>query len=161
MKKQSGFTLIELLLVLAIIGIISAIAIPALLAQRARARDKAAISNTVGRVDDLVGQFDKFKEAGLTGAAIVTSCNNYLVATTGKDKNPWNTAAAAYGTVTALAGNGTKTAFEAAMTVGSLGQAMMYIQPPAASGIGFLGGAVKVQNSINGSTTVKKSVAVE
>ena len=38
MKKQSGFTLIELLLVLAIIGIISAIAIPALLGQRARAR---------------------------------------------------------------------------------------------------------------------------
>ena len=38
MKKQSGFTLIELLLVLAIIGIISAIAIPALLGQRERAK---------------------------------------------------------------------------------------------------------------------------
>ena len=39
MKKQSGFTLIELLLVLAIIGIISAIAIPAMLNQRGRARE--------------------------------------------------------------------------------------------------------------------------
>lgn len=161
MKKQSGFTLIELLLVLAIIGIISAIAIPALLAQRARARDKAAISNTVGRVDDLVGQYDKFKEAGLASAAIVTSMNNYLVATTGKDKNPWDTASPAYAAIATLAGNATKSTFEAAMTATNLGEARMYVQTPGAAGVGFLGGAVKVQNAINGSTLVKKSVAIE
>ncbi len=161
MKKQSGFTLIELLLVLAIIGIISAIAIPALLSQRARARDKSATENMVGRVGDLIGQWDKFREKGYTSGQALTSMQTYLVNTSGKDKNPWNTSGAsgAYDPVIGvLAGNATASAFAAAAAgttgAGKLGQVKMNLQyPNAATGNpGFIGGAVYLQASSSSDT---------
>lgn len=159
MKKQSGFTLIELLLVLAIIGIISAIAIPALLSQRARARDKSAVENMVGRVGDLVGQWDKFREAGLTSAASISSMQNYLVATSGKDKNPWNTsgASAAYNTTfNKTTGQATASAFAAFVatkaTASTKGQVQIGVQTPAAGLPGFVGGAVYLNASSTSDT---------
>jgi len=99
MKKQSGFTLIELLLVLAIIGIISAIAIPALLGQRERAKAKAVQGNIDGVAGECARVSDTLKENGSNPSALdvvnsVLALSNY---NTPNAKNPYNSAIAPFG----------------------------------------------------------------
>jgi type IV pilus assembly protein PilA len=66
-NKDEGFTLIELLLVLAIMGIISGIAIPAFLSQRHRAR---LIGDAQSNAQVLRMQLETYKaDTGLYGAS--------------------------------------------------------------------------------------------
>jgi prepilin-type N-terminal cleavage/methylation domain-containing protein len=162
MKKQSGFTLIELLLVLAIIGIISAIAIPALLGQRARARDKSGIANVDGAIGDAIGIWDKSREGGTTPAVAMASVVAVLTANHTKDKNPWNGAANAYGFEAVAANTYSSIApFITALAQGSLGQAHFTGLYSTATLPGFIGGCVLLHGSINGATSYRKAVAVE
>ena len=98
MKKEAGFTLIELLLVLAIIGIISAIAIPALLGQRERAKAKAVQENTVSIAAECARINDQAREAGaaISPTAVATAAiglSQYSVV-----KNPYTGLNGAYAT---------------------------------------------------------------
>jgi prepilin-type N-terminal cleavage/methylation domain-containing protein len=106
MKKQSGFALVELLLVLAIIAILTAIATPTLLNQRARARDKAAMANADALIADLVAGYDRCLEAGtnLTSNAVfeanvLGTATNPLVPIFFNTRNPWGTTPSGYAPV--------------------------------------------------------------
>ncbi|MDE3032364.1 MAG: prepilin-type N-terminal cleavage/methylation domain-containing protein [Acidobacteriota bacterium] len=100
MKNQKGFTLIELLLVLAIIGIISAIAIPALLGQRERAKAKAvqgnvdAIGGECARVNDTLKENGTVADATQVVASVL-SLSNYSASNA---PNPYQGNLAAFGT---------------------------------------------------------------
>jgi type IV pilus assembly protein PilA len=74
-----GFTLIELMIVVAIIGILSAVAIPQFLGVRNRAAASAKVGELVGLAKECaVGQVTKFDQGpsvGTSGIVVTGTCN--------------------------------------------------------------------------------------
>ena len=120
-RKQQGFTLIELMIVVAIIGILAAIALPAYQDYTARAQASEALSITAGiradfgvaqseggavaeeGIDDLAGQY--VENVNLNGSIIQVSFNQGGVAGFSMEISPlisggqiqgWNCYGAAY-----------------------------------------------------------------
>lgn len=103
MKNQKGFTLIELLLVLAIIGIISAIAIPAMLGQRENARQKATEGAAAAIKGELVAYADGLRKKGTspTAAAVLSGVNALDAYKFPAAKNAYTPTASPYTSATA------------------------------------------------------------
>jgi prepilin-type N-terminal cleavage/methylation domain-containing protein len=149
MKNQKGFTLIELLLVLAIIGIISAIAIPALLGQRERAKAKAVQGNMDAVAGELARVNDTLK-ANATGVvtpdtvvASVLALSNYNTPDT---MNPYQGKTAPY------ASTDTKTTGQVCLVANSA-----YVDPATSQSYGAV---TIIGYYLNGSTLVSTAKLV-
>lgn len=99
-NNMSGFTLIELLLVTAIIGILTAIALPVFINQRAVSRDRASVSNMVNKLDDVMVNVSQELQAGVGSMAIMTNVTGLLIAD--KSVNPWSNGSTAYGGISVV-----------------------------------------------------------
>lgn len=80
---EGGFTLIEILVVILIIGILAAIAIPAFLNQRQHANDAAAVSEATNIAKAIETYFANNKDETILTPAAVTEIKNMVKKTNG------------------------------------------------------------------------------
>ncbi len=149
---------------LVFLGIISAIAIPALLGQRGRARDKAVVQNLLGTLPDLMKVHDKGSERNAPPDQVHQELDATLQTLANGSRNPWNQAQPAFEhriqVCEGLTPEGVREAAEARAT--DRGTAVFVIQfRTTVQAPGYLAGAVRTQMPINGRTLVSKVVELD
>lgn len=152
MPTSSGLVLgiiglIMPVVMLPFVGIVSAIAIPALLGQRARAREKAVVSTLHTTLPDLADRYEHALEDGRDALAIKADLEQVLQ-TSAHLKNPYNPATPAFAYTVAVTSAATEeevaaVAQEQATTLGEVAFVMSVPLDPQAPR--FVAGAVLTQ----------------
>lgn len=151
--------------VLMIIGMVSALAIPALLGQRDRARDRAAMENVITQTQELAARCNEVFASGGEEASIVPLLESHLRERGGLDKNPWNPAQPAFSSsVTVMDNMDRETLIDFARSQATvLGQGTFVLQLPSKSGEsvqhdGHLVGATRIKRVIDTSNVFVKAI---
>ena len=95
-NRKKGFTLIELMIVVAIIGILAAIAIPQFASYRQRAQDsaaKSALKNLATAQEDYYQQHDIYVNAGEEANLSFTPETSLTFAVINGDSDSWSATA--------------------------------------------------------------------
>jgi len=77
MSKKSGFTLVEIMIVVAIIGLLAAIAIPSFVKARDTSRQNACINN-LRQIDSAKEQWAMANNIAGTAAVVTTAVDSYI-----------------------------------------------------------------------------------
>lgn len=145
------------------IGIVSAIAIPAILSQRSRARDKAAIGNLMQGMGDLLPRCDELASHGRSPVEIRQELEAALRGRHGADRNPWNLQEPAF-TFTIAPVEGVEPA-QATEVLASMpateGRCAFAFQASTQGHPGWVGGWVELHNAVNGSRRFVKVMPLE
>jgi hypothetical protein len=137
-------------LMLPFIGIVSAIAIPALLTQRTRARDNVATEHMMRRTEDLLTQYSRLMHEKTPPEQIPGAMEAWLQEEGAKDQNPWNPGLPAYDYhIKVLSGLDRESVGEmAASEATTLGQPVFVIELPTDSQPGYLSSAIRVRSEV-------------
>lgn len=149
-------------LVLAFIGIVAAIAIPALLGQRARARDKVAVATMTSTLSDLMADYDLQVESRAAMERIPSHMEAKLRSLGEGIRNPWNPNAPAFTytiEVMEAADRDSIIGWVQARAMEKGVSVFMISLPDASRGRnGYLAGAVRIHTSTKGSPVITKVV---
>lgn len=126
------------------LGIVSAIAIPALLGQRERARERAVQGNLAVRMADLSRLYDEAAVQGGSEADIKARLEAQIPAWNTQDRNPWDPQQAVYATEVQVVFGAEDGEAVAQSFASTRGQVVFVAQFPRPGQAGFLAGAVRV-----------------